>query len=154
MKSGIIAAEVLADALAGGKTGEDLEQHAEAFKNSWLYEELYQDRTSVVRCIICPYIGAGLIWAQHNILGGKLPMTLHDTYRTLKPADQCAKIDYPKPDNKYLLIVFLQFSLHTNHEEDQPCHLQLADQMYRFNRISLNLTNLHNATAPQVSTSG
>lgn len=132
MKSGIIAAEVLADALAGGKTGEDLEQHAEAFKNSWLYEELYQDRNFCgAMHKFGPYIGAGLIWAQHNILGGKLPMTLHDTvpdHETLKPADQCAKIDYPKPDNKIsfdrLSSVFLS---NTNHEEDQPCHLQLAD---------------------------
>ena len=132
MKSGIIAAEVLADALAGGKTGEDLEQHAQAFKNSWLYEELYQDRNFCgAMHKFGPYIGAGLIWAQHNILGGKLPMTLHDTvpdHETLKPADQCAKIDYPKPDNKIsfdrLSSVFLS---NTNHEEDQPCHLQLTD---------------------------
>ncbi len=46
----------------------------------------------------------------------------------LKPASECPKIDYPKPDGVItfdrLSSVFLSS---TNHEEDQPCHLQLKD---------------------------
>ena len=46
----------------------------------------------------------------------------------MKPAAECKKIDYPKPDNNIsfdrLSSVFLS---NTNHEEDQPCHLTLMD---------------------------
>ena len=46
----------------------------------------------------------------------------------MKPADQCKKIDYPKPDGKLsfdkLSSVFVS---NTNHEEDQPVHLKLQD---------------------------
>ncbi len=60
-----------------------------------------------------------------------MPFTLHDSvpdYAVLKKASECPKIDYPKPDNTIsfdrLSSVFLS---NTNHEEDQPCHLTLAD---------------------------
>jgi electron-transferring-flavoprotein dehydrogenase len=60
-----------------------------------------------------------------------MPFTLNDStpdYAALKPASECKKIDYPKPDNVIsfdrLSSVFLS---NTNHEEDQPCHLTLAD---------------------------
>jgi electron-transferring-flavoprotein dehydrogenase len=76
-------------------------------------------------------LGAGMVWIDQNIFGGKLPFTLHDTkpdYATMKPAAECKKIDYPKPDNKLsfdrLSSVFLS---NTNHEEDQVCHLTLKD---------------------------
>ena len=76
-------------------------------------------------------IGSGLVWIDQNIFGGRLPFTMHDTkpdYAVMKPAAECQKIDYPKPDNSIsfdrLSSVFLS---NTNHEEDQPCHLQLKD---------------------------
>jgi len=62
---------------------------------------------------------------------GKFPLTFHDKSKDhcqLKPAAECPKIEYPKPDGKIsfdkLSSVFIS---NTNHEEDQPCHLQLAD---------------------------
>ncbi len=61
---------------------------------------------------------------------GKVPWTLHNTsdHDQLKPAAACGKINYPKPDGVLtfdrLSSVFLS---NTNHEEDQPCHLVLAD---------------------------
>ena len=62
---------------------------------------------------------------------GNLPFTLKDPtpdHATLKPAASSKKIEYPKPDGKLsfdkLSSVFLS---NTNHEEDQPCHLVLAD---------------------------
>jgi electron-transferring-flavoprotein dehydrogenase len=58
-------------------------------------------------------------------------LTFHDKtpdHAQLKPASQARKIDYPKPDGEItfdkLSSVFLS---NTNHEEDQPCHLQLKD---------------------------
>ena len=69
-----------------------------------------------------------------------MPFTLSDRtpdYATLKPASECKQIDYPKPDNiisfDRLSSVFLS---NTNHEEDQPCHLTLADASIP---ISVNL---------------
>jgi electron-transferring-flavoprotein dehydrogenase len=66
-----------------------------------------------------------------HIFRGKLPWTLHDKqadHNSLKPASECKKLDYPKPDGKITFdkpsSVFLS---NTNHEEDQPCHLTLAD---------------------------
>jgi electron-transferring-flavoprotein dehydrogenase len=67
---------------------------------------------------------------EQKLFGGKVPWTLHQTadHTQLKPAADCAKIDYPKPDGVLtfdrLSSVFLSS---TNHEEDQPCHLQLKD---------------------------
>jgi len=68
---------------------------------------------------------------DQNWFGGRIPITLHDTeydHAQLKLADQSPKIDYPKPDGVLsfdkLSSVFLS---NTNHEEDQPCHLQLKD---------------------------
>ena len=75
-------------------------------------------------------IVAAFIWAD-QLTGGKLPFMLKDStpdHATLKPASKSKKIDYPKPDGKLsfdkLSSVFLS---NTNHEEDQPCHLQLTD---------------------------
>ena len=61
---------------------------------------------------------------------GKAPWTLHNTadHLHLKKASECQPIDYPKPDGVItfdrLSSVFLS---NANHEEDQPCHLQLID---------------------------
>jgi electron-transferring-flavoprotein dehydrogenase len=76
-------------------------------------------------------VGAGLVWIDQNIFGGKLPFTLRDKkpdYACLEDADKAKKLEYPKPDNVVtfdrLSSVFLS---NTNHEEDQPCHLTLLD---------------------------
>ena len=132
MKSGILAAETIAEALKADKKGEELTEFEANFKNSWLYDELYTTRNFVgAMHKLGTFIGAGFVWVEQNIFGGKLPINFRDEtpdYSCLKPADQCKKIDYPKPDNKItfdrLSSVFLS---NTNHEEDQPCHLTLKD---------------------------
>ena len=133
MKSGMIAAETVHQALTeGGKTGEELSEYTDNFNNSWLYTELYSSRNfSGLMHTFGTVIGAGVIWVEQNIFGGKLPFTLHDRkadHAQLKAADQCKKIEYPKPDGSLtfdrLSSVFLS---NTNHEEDQPCHLTLKD---------------------------
>jgi electron-transferring-flavoprotein dehydrogenase len=132
MKSGMLAAEAVAAKLAEGATGEEATNFDALFKNSWLYDELYNVRNFVgVMHKLGTYIGAAYTFIDHNIFGGKLPFNFRDTthdYATLKPASECKKIDYPKPDNKItfdrLTSVFLS---NTNHEEDQKCHLHLKD---------------------------
>jgi electron-transferring-flavoprotein dehydrogenase len=133
MKSGMLAADAVADALFAGKEGGDeLTGYVEGFKASWLYDELFRSRNfGPAIHKFGATVGGGVNWLDQNIFGGKIPFTLHDTkpdYACLKPAAACAKIAYPKPDGKLsfdkLSSVFLS---NTNHEEEQPCHLKLTD---------------------------
>ena len=133
MKSGMLAAEAVMEALPAGETAAvDLAAFDAKVKGSWLGDELYTTRNFPGFMHKFGYLlGAGLVWIDQNIFGGRLPFTLHDSkpdYACLKKADEAPKIAYPKPDNKItfdrLSSVFLS---NTNHEEDQPCHLTLAN---------------------------
>ncbi|WP_200845217.1 electron transfer flavoprotein-ubiquinone oxidoreductase [Roseomonas sp. 18066] len=131
MKSGMLAAEALAEALKSEASSPTLDAYPEALKNSWVYEEL-----SACRNIRPGFAKWGLVGGMINgaldtyVLRGKAPWTLahHADYSATKPADQCEKIAYPRPDGKLtfdrLSSVFLS---NTNHEEDQPAHLKLKD---------------------------
>lgn len=133
MKSGMLAAEVIADALkAGDEGGKDLTQYDDAFKASWLYDELYRGRNfGPAMHKFGTFLGGTFNFVDQNIFGGKIPLTLHDTHKDhemLKPAAEARKIEYPKPDGKLsfdkLSSVYLS---NATHEEDQPCHLRLTD---------------------------
>ncbi|WP_439854826.1 electron transfer flavoprotein-ubiquinone oxidoreductase [Pseudomonas yamanorum] len=133
MKSGMLAADAVADRLfAESEGGDELTAYVDSFKNSWLYEELFASRNfGPAMHKFGPILGAGFNWFDQNILGGKMPFTLHDTkpdFACLKLAKDSKKIDYPKPDGKLsfdkLSSVFISG---TNHEEEQPCHLKLKD---------------------------
>jgi electron-transferring-flavoprotein dehydrogenase len=133
MKSGMLAADAVADALFAGREGGDqLTGYVEAFKASWLYDELFRSRNFGPAIHKLGVLGGGAFnFLDQNLFGGKIPFTLHDTkpdYACLKPAAEAKKISYPKPDGKLsfdkLSSVFLS---NTNHEEEQPCHLKLAD---------------------------
>ncbi|WP_036234492.1 electron transfer flavoprotein-ubiquinone oxidoreductase [Marinobacterium litorale] len=133
MKSGMLAAEAVFEAIQGGSEGgTELTSFADKFKNSWVYDELFRSRNfGPAMHKFGPILGGAFNFVDQNLFGGKLPITLHDDkpdYAQMKPADQCTKIDYPKPDGTLsfdkLSSVFIS---NTNHEEDQPCHLKLAD---------------------------
>jgi len=133
MKSGMLAADAVADALCAGKEGGDeLTSYVDAFKASWLFDELFRSRNFGPAIHKFGVLGGGAFnYLDQNIFGGKLPFTLHDTkpdYAHMKLAADSTKIDYRKPDGKLsfdkLSSVFLSG---TNHEEEQPCHLKLAD---------------------------
>ncbi len=133
MKSGMLAAEAVFESIKGGSTGGDeLTGFADAFKASSVYDELYRSRNfGAAMHKYGTYIGGAFNFIDQNIFGGKLPINLSDPkpdHAALKPAADCKKIDYPKPDGAIsfdkLTSVFLS---NTNHEEDQPCHLKLAD---------------------------
>ena len=133
MKSGMLAAEAVVEALSQGDAAPaDLESFASKFQASWIYEELYSTRNfSGFMHKFGILFGSAMVWIDQNIFRGKLPFTLNDDkpdYAAMKPAADCKKIDYPKPDNTIsfdrLSSVFLS---NTNHEEDQPCHLTLKD---------------------------
>jgi len=133
MKSGMLAAETVFEALAAGdEGGRELTAFNEKFKASWLYDDLYRSRNfGPALHKFGTLMGGAFNFIDQNLFGGKLPLTLHDVHADhaqLQPADQCQRIEYPKPDGKLsfdkLSSVFLSS---TNHEEDQPCHLQLKD---------------------------
>ena len=131
MKSGMLAAEAIAEGFANGTLDQGGEPMAytQKFKDSWLYAELKAVRN------IRPGFHRGFWWgfingAIETLTFGKLPWTLKNRadHTATKPAKDCTPIVYPKPDGVLtfdrLSSVFLS---NTNHEEDQPCHLVLAD---------------------------
>lgn len=133
MKSGMLAAEAVAEVLlADGQGGDLLNGYVDGFKASWLYDELFRSRNFGAAIHKFGAIAGGAFnFIDQNIFGGKIPVTLHDNqpdYACLKPAAECQRIEYPKPDGKLsfdkLSSVFLS---NTNHEEEQPCHLKLTD---------------------------
>ncbi len=132
MKSGMLAAEAIVEALGTDEPAQDLASYAEKVNNSWLHEELYATRNfSGFMHKFGTYVGSAMVWIDQNIFGGKMPFTLHDTkpdYACMELAAKSKNIEYPKPDNTIsfdrLSSVFLS---NTNHEEDQPCHLTLKD---------------------------
>jgi electron-transferring-flavoprotein dehydrogenase len=102
------------------------------FKNSWLYNELYEARNAAPAIHkFGTLFGSAFTWIDQTFMRGHAPFTLSDPtpdYATLTKASEARPIDYPKPDNVLsfdkLSSVFLS---NTNHEEDQPCHLVLKD---------------------------
>lgn len=130
IKSGMLAADAAFDALAAGREGDELAAYPAAFRQSWLFDELYKTRNFKAYMKKGLYLGSFLFGAEQKLFHGKVPWTLHNDsdHDKLQPANQCQPIPYPKPDGKLtfdrLSSVFLS---NTNHEEEQPCHLRLAD---------------------------
>ncbi|MBJ7538564.1 electron transfer flavoprotein-ubiquinone oxidoreductase [Marinomonas transparens] len=133
MKSGIIAADSIVEALL-----ESLDDGAfdklfkTQFESSWLYDELKASRNfGPAMHKFGTLFGGAFNYLDQNWFAGKLPITLRDQthdHAAMLTVDEAEKIDYPKPDGKLsfdrLSSVFLS---NTNHEEEQPCHLVLAD---------------------------
>jgi len=130
MKSGMLAAAAIAEALAAGRSGDELSAYPEAFEQSWLRQELHRTRNFKPYIKKGLYVGAFLFGIEQKLFRGKTPWTLHHTpdHTALKRAAECKPIEYPKPDGNLtfdrLSSVFLS---NTNHEENQPCHLHLKD---------------------------
>ncbi|TMP30134.1 electron transfer flavoprotein-ubiquinone oxidoreductase [Pseudoalteromonas rubra] len=132
MKSGMIAADTILAALTEENHRADLSEFADNFKSSWLYDELYQSRNfGPAMHKFGRILGGAYNMVDQNLFSGSLPFTLKDTtldHASLRLAKDSQEINYPKPDGKLsfdkLSSVFLS---NTNHEEEQPCHLQLKD---------------------------
>ncbi len=133
MKTGMMAAETVFEAVKSGSTGsEELTGYTQRYKDSWVYEELHRARNTMpLMHKLGLFLGSACVWIDQYIFRGHLPFTLTDSkpdHAQLKPASKMEKPDYPKPDG---VISFDKLSsvfiTNTSHEEDQPCHLQLAD---------------------------
>jgi len=133
MKSGMIAAESIADALKENRASDRLDAFTAAYKKSWAWKELHIQRNfGPAQHKWGNILGSAYAFIDINIFNGALPWTLSDPepdHAQLKKAADCEKIQYPKPDGVLsfdkLSSVFIS---NTNHEEDQPVHLQLTDK--------------------------
>ncbi len=132
MKSGMLAAESVVAALAQNRCNDELVSYPENLKNSWLYDELNMARNFRPAFSKWNLLG-GTLYAgiDLKLFRGRAPWTLKhhgEDRKQLKPAGECKRIEYPKPDGK---ITFDRLSSvyisSTNHEEDQPVHLKLKD---------------------------
>ncbi|NMP32808.1 electron transfer flavoprotein-ubiquinone oxidoreductase [Thalassotalea sp. M1531] len=133
MKSGMLAAEAIFDALSSGcEGGKELGSYETKYKASWLYDELYNTRNfGPAMHKFGTFWGGAYNTVDQNFFGGKLPFNFKDDsldHAQLKLASEAPVIQYAKPDGVLsfdrLSSVFLS---NTNHEEEQPCHLKLAD---------------------------
>jgi electron-transferring-flavoprotein dehydrogenase len=132
MKSGMLAAETVYGNLGEpGQPARDLPEFRQAFERSWLYEELHRSRNVGPALHKFGVLGGSAYAFLDQLVGGNAPYTLSDPtpdHATLKLASETKPIVYPKPDGVLsfdkLSSVFIS---NTNHEEDQPCHLQLRD---------------------------
>ncbi|MCF1427707.1 MAG: electron transfer flavoprotein-ubiquinone oxidoreductase [Shewanella sp.] len=133
IKSGMLAAETLAEALlAGIEGGKDLNSFQGKFEQSSLYDELHSSRNfGPAMHKLGTLLGGAFNYIDQNWFGGKFPLTLRDDqpdYAKMATKGTFSKIEYPKPDGKLtfdkLSSVYLS---NTFHEEDQPCHLRLKD---------------------------
>ena len=128
MKSGMIAAETISEYFTSNAP---LSEYENKFQKSWAYKELYTARNvkpSFQWSLIPAIIFTGI---DQIIFRGYLPFTLkhsHADHESLIPANQAKKIDYPKYDGKLTFDKTSSVYLTgTNHEADQPVHLQLKD---------------------------
>lgn len=132
IKSGIIAATCIFDAIKAGRSHDDIDSYQSAFEDSWLYKDAYEARNfSPAMHRMGSWMGGAFMFVEQNLLGGKIPFTINDNtpdFSQLEKADHAYRPDYPKADGKLtfdkLSSVFIS---NTNHSEDQPCHLRLTD---------------------------
>jgi electron-transferring-flavoprotein dehydrogenase len=132
MKSGMLAAETIYANLGEvGVPGRELPEFRAAVERSWLHDELHRSRNVGPALHKFGMLGGSAYAFVDQLFAGNAPYTLTDPkpdHATLKLASEAKPIAYPKPDGVLsfdkLSSVFIS---NTNHEEDQPCHLQLRD---------------------------
>ncbi|HWG06304.1 MAG TPA: electron transfer flavoprotein-ubiquinone oxidoreductase [Beijerinckiaceae bacterium] len=133
--SGMLAADEAAAALAQGRARDDLVDYENAWRASAIGRDLYPVRNvkplwsklgtmaGVVLGGLDMWINSLFRFSPFGTLGHGKP-----DYASLKPISEVKVLTYPKPDGKLtfdkLSSVFVS---NTNHEEDQPVHLVLAD---------------------------
>jgi electron-transferring-flavoprotein dehydrogenase len=131
IKSGMLAADAAADALQAGRSHDELGSYPEAFRASWLHDELYRARNFKPWMAKGLHTGSLMFGIDQVLLRGKAPWTLrhkHADHETLRDKALVKPIQYPKPDGVLTFdrLTSVSFS-NTNHGEDQPVHLTLKD---------------------------
>jgi electron-transferring-flavoprotein dehydrogenase len=135
IKTGMLAAEAAFEALAAGRSHDELSAYPAAFEASWLHTELQRTKNFKLWFKKGKLVGNVMTgieqWLMPKLGMPIPPWTLHGSkpdHLALKPAADCPQIHYPKPDGKIsfdkLSSVFIS---NTNHAEEQPAHLTLKD---------------------------
>jgi len=133
MKSGMLAAEAAFAAVQAERSGDVLSDYEPAMRSSWIDSELQLVKNA--EPLLAKFgntlgtVLAGIdMWMRTLKIGLPFTMKHKPDAEKIWPKDACEKIAYPKPDGVIsfdrLSSVFLS---NTNHEEDQPVHLQLKD---------------------------
>ncbi len=131
IKSGMMVAQAAFEAIAAERQQDELTAYPAAFEQSWLHTELNKARNFKQWFKKGRTMATLMTGVEQWLLRGNIPWTIHRTkpdHECLKPAAECIRIDYPKPDGAItfdrLSSVFIS---NTNHEENQPVHLTLKD---------------------------
>jgi electron-transferring-flavoprotein dehydrogenase len=131
IKSGMLAASAACGALKQGRSQDELSAYPEAFRASWLYQELHRARNFKPWMSKGLYTGSLMVGIDQMVFRGRAPWTLHHKgpdHAQTRPAREFSAISYPKPDGVLtfdrLSSVFVS---NTNHNEDQPVHLTLKN---------------------------
>jgi len=133
IKTGLMAADAAFEAVTAGRAQDELSAYTAAYDESWVKKELFTVRNTLPLVekfgnLVGTALAGASMWLEH--FGIRLPFTMkhHPDNEQLWRKEACKKPDYPKPDGVLtfdrLSSVFLS---NTNHEEDQPVHLQLKD---------------------------
>jgi electron-transferring-flavoprotein dehydrogenase len=147
MRSGILAAEHVAAALAAGCAHDELTAYEASWRRSALGADLWKVRNAKpLWSKLGTVLGVGCATADMwtSSLGFSLLGTLRHgkpDHACLKAAAQCRPISYPRSDGKLTFdLVSSVFLSNTNHEEDQPVHLRVTD-------LALQKTSEHDVYA-------
>jgi electron-transferring-flavoprotein dehydrogenase len=131
MKSGMLAAETAFAALWAGRAHDELAAYPDAFRASWLHDELYRARNFKPWMSKGLALGTLMVGVDQVVFRGRAPWTLHHRHadhETLRNRNEAQPIAYPKPDGVITFdLLSSVFVSNTNHAEDQPCHLTLKD---------------------------
>jgi len=134
MKSGMLAAEAAHAALGQGRSNDILADYPASLRASWVWQDLDAVRNAKPMLSRWGTLAGTLttgaeLWLAH--LGVRLPWTLRHNkadHQRLLPASACQPIDYPRLDGKLSFALSDSLMLaNLAHDEDQPCHLVLAD---------------------------
>ncbi|MFZ1812874.1 MAG: electron transfer flavoprotein-ubiquinone oxidoreductase [Rhizobiaceae bacterium] len=136
MLSGMLAAEKISEAIASGRANDEVAEIETSWRDGDIGKDLKKVRNakplwSRFGTPIGIALGGLDMWLT-TLLGGWSPFgTLKhgkSDAKSLEPAANFKQIDYPRPDGVLtfdrLSSVFLS---NTNHEEDQPAHLHVAN---------------------------
>ena len=134
--TGMMGAEAAFAAIAEGRQGDELTSYEEAYRNSSVYKELHEVRNvkpllTRLGTVLGTAFGGMEMWTT-KIFGGWSPFGTMSHKKTdaasLKPAEKCKPIDYPKPDGVISFDKLTNVSFtNTYHAEDQVCHLKVKD---------------------------
>lgn len=132
MKTGTLAGECAADAVLGGFEGPEVTKYEEAVRSSWVWEELSRVRNFKPAWSLGMIPGLGYGGMTLMLSRGKEPWTFRWSKKDCeytKPAKECEKIEYPKPDGVYSFDLLENLARSgVNHEHDQPAHLKVKEE--------------------------